>query len=138
MAEVNIEWVGGRKFIGIDSTSHSLVMSSAEEGIGLKPSDLLLLALGGCIGYDVVNILEKRREKVTDFEMSIQAKQDEDPPWTFREVEIKYIFRGQGLSEKSVQRAIDLSQDKYCSVGATLRDTVKITHTFKILEETDS
>ena len=135
MAGVQVKWVGGQKFIGIDSTNHSLVMSSAEEGIGLKPSDLLLLSLGGCTGYDVVSILEKRREKVTDVEMNIQAKQDEDPPWTFREIEIEYIFRGQGLSQKSVQRAIELSEGKYCSVGATLRGTAKITHTFKILEE---
>ena len=135
MADVKVKWAGGRTFIGVDSTSHSLVMSSSEEGIGLKPSDVLLISLGGCTGYDVVNILEKRREKVTGFEMIFQTKRDERPPHTFREIEIEYIFHGHGLTPKSVERAIELSHSKYCSVGATLRDTAKITHTYKILEE---
>lgn len=135
MAGVKVKWIDGGKFVGIDSTMHSLVMSSAKEGIGLKPSDLLLLALGGCTGYDAIIILEKRREKVTGFEINIEARQDEDPPWKFREIEIEYVLRGQGLSEKSVKRAIELAQGKYCSVGATLQETVKITHTVKIVEE---
>jgi putative redox protein len=138
MADVRVKWAGGRTFIGVDSTSHSLVMSSGEEGIGLKPSDVLLISLGGCTGYDVVNILEKRREKVTGFEMTFQTKRDDKPPHTFREIEIEYVFHGHGLTPKSVERAIELSHSKYCSVGATLRGTAKITHTYKIVEEADS
>ena len=135
MSDVNVRWVGGEAFIGIDSTGHSLVMSSKKEGVGVKPSDMLLLALGGCTGFDVVSILQKRKERLTGFEIHIQAKQDDGPPWTFREIHVTYTFRGKGLSEKAVARAIELSEEKYCSVGATLRGTVEITHNYQIVEE---
>jgi len=135
MSKVKVKWVENRQFVGLDSTQHSLVMSPASEGTGLKPSDLLLLGLGGCTGVDVVGILEKQRQAVTGLEIYVEGKQDADPPWTFREIHIEYVLRGRGLSEKAVARAIELSEQKYCSVGATLRSGVQITHSHKIIEE---
>ena len=135
MSQVKVKWVERRLFVGTDSTSHSLVMSSSEEGTGLKPSDLLLLGLGGCTGIDVISILEKQRQEVTSLEIAITGKQDPEPPWTFRRIEIEYLLRGKGLKEKAVRRAIQLSEEKYCSVGATISGVAEIATTFQITEE---
>jgi len=135
MSQVKVKWVEGKQFVGTDSTSHSLVMSSSEEGIGLKPSDLLLLGLGGCTGVDVISILEKQRQKVTVLEITITGEQDPEPPWTFRRIEIEYLLRGKELKEEAVRRAIQLSEEKYCSIGATISSVAKIASSFQIMEE---
>ena len=135
MSQVKVKWIGGKQFVGTDSTSHSLVMSSSEEGTGLKPSDLLLLGLGGCTGYDIIIILEKQRQKITDLEITISGEQDPEPPWTFRRIEIEYLLRGKGLKEEAVRRAIQLSEEKYCSVGATISGVAKMATSFRIMEE---
>ncbi len=135
MSQVKVKWVQGKQFVGTDSTGHSLVMSSSEEGTGLKPSDLLLLGLGGCTGVDVISILEKQRQKVTDLEVMITGEQDPDPPWTFRRIEIEYLLRGEGLKEEAVRRAIQLSEEKYCSVGATISGVAEMASSFQIVEE---
>jgi len=135
MSQVKVKWVDGKQFVGTDGTSHSLVMSSSEEGTGLKPSDLLLLGLGGCTGVDVINSLEKQRQEVTGLEITITGEQDPEPPWTFRRIEIEYLLRGKGLKEEAVRRAIQLSEEKYCSVGATISGVAEISSRFRILEE---
>ncbi len=135
MSKVKVKWVEGRQFVGVDSTKHAIVMSTADDGTGAKPSDLLLLALGGCTGVDVIGILEKQRQPVSGLEIHVEGHQDGDPPWTFREIHIEYVVHGRGLSEKAVARAIELSEQKYCSVGATLRGTVQITHHYRIVED---
>ncbi|HAL62747.1 MAG TPA: osmotically inducible protein OsmC [Chloroflexi bacterium] len=135
MSQVKVKWVQGKQFVGTDSTGHSLVMSSSEEGTGLKPSDLLLLGLGGCTGVDVISILEKQHQKVTDLEVMITGEQDPDPPWTFRRIEIEYLLRGEGLKEEAVRRAIQLSEEKYCSVGATISGVAEMASSFQIVEE---
>lgn len=134
MSQVKVKWVEGRQFVGTDSTSHSLVMSSSEEGTGLKPSDLLLLGLGGCTGLDVISILEKQRQEVADLEITISGEQDPEPPWTFRRIEIEYLLRGKGLKEEAVRRAIQLSEEKYCSVGGTVSGVAEIASSFQIVE----
>ena len=135
MSRVKVQWVEGKQFVGTDSTSHSLVMSSSEEGTGLRPSDLLLLGLGGCIGVDVIIILEKKRQKVTDLEITITGEQEPEPPWTFRRIQIEYLLRGKGLKEQAVRRAIQLSEEKYCSVGATISGVAEMASSFQIMEE---
>ncbi len=135
MSQVKVKWVEGKQFVGTDSTSHSLVMSSSEEGTGLKPSDLLLLGLGGCAGVDVISILEKQRQKVTDLEITITGEQEPEPPWTFRRIEIEYLLRGKELKEEAVRRAIQLSEEKYCSVGATISGVAEMVSSFQIVEE---
>ena len=135
MSEVKVRWVRGEQFVGVDSTKHSLVMSSVGEGIGLKPSDLLLLALGGCTGVDVISILEKERQEVTGLEIKVTGEQDPDPPWTFRDIRVEYEVEGKGLKEEAVRRAIQLSEEKYCSVGATISATAKISSSFWIIEQ---
>ena len=130
-----VKWVESRQFVGIDSTDHSVVMSSPKDGIGMKPSELLLVSLGGCTAYDVVSILEKKRQKLTGLEVAVSAEQDEDPPWTFRKIHLHYTLRGKGLKEKAVQDAIELSEEKYCSVAATLRGMAEIDYEYTIIED---
>jgi putative redox protein len=135
--EVSVKWVEKRQFVGTDSSKHSVVMSSQDEenSTGMKMSELMLVALGGCTSYDVVGILEKKRQKVTGLKVTVTWEQDEDPPWTFRKIHLHYEVRGKGLKEKAVDSAIKLSEEKYCSVGATLRGKAEITHDFVIVED---
>ena len=134
---VQVKWLEKRQFVGIDNTKHSVVMSSDDEenGIGMSPSQLLLVGLGGCTSYDVVEILHKKRQKITNLEVVVTGFQDEDPPWTYRKIHIHYNVTGKKLSEKAVKDAIALSEEKYCSVAATVRGSADITYEFTIREE---
>lgn len=135
MASASVTWAGGKKFLGTDSTRHSVVISTPDEGVGMKPSELLLVALASCTSVDVVEILEKKRVQLKGLEIQASAEQDSDPPWTFRKIHLKYILKGKGLTEKAVEQAIQLSEDKYCSVAATIRAVVQITNEFEIQPE---
>ena len=134
---IQVKWFGKRQFVGIDSGKHSVVMSSQDEDnrTGVKPSELLCIALGGCTGYDVVTILEKKRLVLKAFEIIISAEQEDEPPSTFRHIHLTYRLTGKGLSEKAVADAIELSKTKYCSVGSTISGMAKITSDFEIIEE---
>jgi putative redox protein len=130
-----VQWLSGKRFVGIDSTNHSVVLSSKDEGVGVKPSDMLLIALASCTAVDVVEILSKKRLPLDSMEITTTAEQDADPPWTFRKIDMKFRLSGQGLTEKAVEQAIQLSEEKYCSVAATVRATAKITTAFEIICE---
>mgnify|MGYP001030627958 FL=1 len=132
MSSATVRWAGGKQFIGIDSTRHSVLLSTPDEGVGMKPSELLLVALASCTAVDVVEILTKKRLHLESLEISAEAQQDQDPPWTFRKIHLNYKFKGADLTEKDVQQAIDLSEHKYCSVAATVRGVAEITTSFEI------
>ena len=134
MANAKVTWTSSHTFIGEDSTKHSVVMSSKEDGIGMKASELLLVALGGCSSYDVVSILEKRKKNLRKLQVALTAEQDEEAPWTFRKIHMVYTASGDGLEAKDLEKAIELSEGKYCSVAATLRGEAEITWEH-ILEE---
>ena len=133
MANAIVRRVTGKQFIGIDSTNHSVVLSTAAEGVGVKPSEMLLVALASCTGVDVVEILEKKKINLISLEISATAEQDQDPPWTYRKIHLLYKVKGDGLTEKALQQAIHLSETKYCSVAATIRGVVEITTSYEIL-----
>ena len=133
MSSATVRWIGGKQFVGIDSTKHSVVLSTSEEGTGMKPSELLLVALASCTSVDVVEILVKRRITLKSLEVQVDAEQEKDPPWTFRKIHIKYIVSGENLTEKDISKAIALSEGKYCSVAATLRGKAEITTEYQIL-----
>jgi putative redox protein len=135
MSSSLVKWIGGKQFVGIDSTKHSVVLSSTDEGVGMKPSEMLLVALSSCTAVDIVEILTKKRTPLDFLEISASAEQDADPPWTFRKIHLTYRVRGKGLKEKDVAQAIDLSENKYCSVAATLRGVAEITTSFELLPE---
>jgi putative redox protein len=136
VAHAKVTWFGGRQFVGVDSSKHSVVMSAQDEAnaTGMKPSDLLLVALAGCTAVDVVEILEKKRQDLRGLEINIRGEQDKDPPWTFRRIEIEYVVSGRGLKEKAVADAIQISEEKYCSVSATVRGVAEITTSYRIVE----
>jgi len=135
MAKAKVRWTDSRTFIGVDSTDHSVVMSSKDDKIGMKPSDLLLISLGACSSYDVVGILEKKKVKLEKLEVQITAEQESDAPWMFTDIHLKFILAGDGLDAKNVEKAIELSEGKYCSVAATLKGNAKITTDFVIEEK---
>ena len=137
MSSTTVQWLSGKRFVGIDSTNHSVVLSSKDEGIGVKPSDMLLIALASCTAVDVVEILAKKRMPLDSLEIITNGEQDADPPWTFRKIHLKYRISGQGLTEKAVEQAIQLSEEKYCSVAATIRGVAEITTEFEIIKEGD-
>jgi len=134
MGTATVKWIGGKQFVGIDSTQHSVVLSTPDEGVGIKPSELLLIAVAACSAVDVVEILEKKRMPLTRLEISATGDQDQDPPWTFRKIHVHYRVSGRNLTEKAVAQAIQLSEEKYCSVAATIRATAEIITEFEIIE----
>ncbi|GAB4571346.1 MAG: OsmC family protein [Anaerolineae bacterium] len=136
MAQVQVKWVQNQQFIGVDSTRHSVVMSGTgpEDGIGMKPSELLLVALGGCTAYDVVNILGKKRQHLTDLQIRVDGEQMPDPPWRFVKIHVHYVVTGYNLNPEAVAQAIQLSEEKYCSVSATVAQFAEITYDYEIIE----
>jgi putative redox protein len=136
MPDVELTWTQNLQFVGTDSTQHAIVLSSSDEenGTGVKPSDLLLLALGGCTAVDVVEILRKKRQRLSGLTIRVSGEQDADPPWIFRRIHTVYEVRGHELSAKAVEHAVTLSEEKYCSVRATLEGNVELTHEVRILE----
>lgn len=133
MGTATVRWLSGKKFIGTDSTNHSVVISTPDEGIGMKPSELLLVALASCTAVDVVEILHKKRVELTGLEISASGEQDADPPWTFRKVHLVYRLRGKGLTCDAAEMAVRLSEEKYCSVSSTVRGMAEITTEIIIL-----
>lgn len=136
MGQAEVIWLQNQQFVGIDSTRHSVVLSGTgpEDGVGMKPSELLLVALGGCTAYDVVNILSKKRQKLTDLRILVSGEQDSDPPWVFRKIHVHYRLVGRSLDPEAVRQAIDLSKHKYCSVSATVSGSAEITTDFEVIE----
>ncbi|HNT54796.1 MAG TPA: OsmC family protein [Anaerolineaceae bacterium] len=133
MANATVRWIGGKQFVGTDSTRHSVVISTPDEGVGMKPSELLLVALASCTAVDVVEILHKKRLTLSSLEIQANAEQDPEPPWAFRKIQVHYILHGAGLTETAVSQAIQLSEEKYCSVAATVRGVAEVHTSFEIV-----
>jgi putative redox protein len=137
VAEAIVKWTGRGQFVATDSTKHSLVISTQDEEnrTGLKPSELLLIALGGCTGVDVVSILKKGRHNLTGLEIELTAEQDPEPPWTFRKIHLEYRLSGRGLSRRAIERAIKLSEEKYCSVRATISGIAEVSSGYTLVQD---
>lgn len=130
-SKVFLNWDERELFTVRDSSGHRIDVNM---GRGFGSSDLLSAALIGCSSYDVVEILRKQRQELIQLEVSAEAVQDEDPPWRFRKIHIHYRAVGRGLDPQKVEKAIRLSEGKYCSVYATLREVIEITHGFEVVE----
>jgi putative redox protein len=124
----------GRQFVAQPGTGHALVIDDADGHSGAKPIELALLALGGCTAFDVINILRKKRQYVSGYEIELHAEQNPEPPTYFTRVEIRHRLRGK-IDPEAVKAAIHLSETKYCAVGAMVSKTAKIETTFEILPE---
>ncbi len=134
MGKVRIVWVEEEQFVATDSSRHAVVLSTQDEanGTGMKPSELLLIALAGCTAIDVVRILKKQRQPLEGLVIEVQGEQDQDPPFGYRHISMTYRLQGEGLAEKAVARAIELSKTKYCSVAATIEAPVGIEYRYVI------
>lgn len=134
-----VTWLQKLQFVGTDSTKHSVVISGPDEanGVGMKPSELLLLSLASCTAYDVANILQKKRKRLTELRVEVEGQQQSEPPWPFKRIHLHYVVGGDDISARDVAKAIELSHEKYCSVSATLRPVVELTHDFEVVGSGD-
>ena len=135
MVTTTVHWIKDRHFLGIDSNNHSVVLSGQKEGVGVSPSETLLIALASCSSVDVVEILEKKRKKLTLLEVTTNGERNPDPPWAYQKIHVHYRLGGQGLTDKAVSQAIQLSQEKYCSVAATVSGVAEITYDYEIVTD---
>lgn len=108
--------------------------SSGNQVRNVSASDLLPMSLMGCSVHDVIEILIKQRQDIREIKLSADSTQDESPPWKFRKIHLQYQISGKGIDAEKVRRAIELSEEKYCAVYATLRDVVELTHDFEVVE----
>jgi putative redox protein len=128
-----IHWGGDDFFIGISPSGHAVTMDlRSERSTAAGPMELLLIALGGCTGVDVVSILEKKRMKVLEYRVEVKGEARTEFPKGFKKLEVRHILRGEGLTEEAVKQAVTLSEEKYCSVAATLRGSAEIVTSFEI------
>jgi putative redox protein len=131
-----IRYAGDDFFVAVPPTGHALTLEmNGQRSSAASPLELLLVALGGCTAADVVSILRKKREVVTEYRVEVQGVRREEYPKSFRRIEVRHILHGRGLSEKSVSEAIRLSDEKYCGVSATLRPTAEIVTSYEIHEQ---
>ncbi len=138
MSKATIKYNGGLQFVGEADSRHAVVMDAEEKfggrDSGARPMELLLMGIGGCSGMDIVSILRKKREQVTNLEINVEGKMAEDYPHKYTQIDIEYVVTGKNLSDEAVKRAIQLSMDKYCSVKATLEGAAKINFSYRIIE----
>jgi putative redox protein len=134
--DVTLRHIQGVTFIGKGNSNHWVMMDGKPDfggsEAGSSPKELLLIALAGCTSNDVLPILKKKRVEVSDFTVNIHAEEREEHPRIFTSVHVEYVFYGDSIKEQDVERAIELSTTKYCSVSAIIAASVKITHSYKI------
>jgi len=128
---VHLHWNPTGQFTLSDNDNHQIVMKKPK---GVKPSDLMAMALIGCSSYDVVEILGKQKQDLQQLRVTAESTQDNDPPWRFRKIHIHYQAIGKGIDPEKLRKAIQISEEKYCSVYATLKDAIEITHDFEVVE----
>lgn len=135
MPTATVKWVDGLQFVGTDEGGHSVVLSGDDRQEGVRPSEMLLVALASCSAVDVVEIMKKKRKPLSKLDIVISGERDPDPPWPYRKIKVDYTARGRGLTQKALGQAIQLSTEKYCSVAATVGGVADIQTDFTILPE---
>ncbi len=137
--KAKVTWLDGRAFVGESGSGHAVVMDGAPgsggRNIGFRPMEMLLLGLGGCTAFDVVMILEKGREKITSCEVELEAERAEEDPKVFTHVKMIYRLKGKNLKPAAVERAINLSAEKYCSASIMFGKTAKLEHKWTVEED---
>ena len=129
---VSIKWDQGLSFDGRSGSGHTLRLDGKGNVTGFSPMELLLMGLAGCTGMDVIDILRKKQQAVSAFEVKVSGIQCKEHPKVYTDIEIEYVVRGQNIDPKAVERAIELSQTKYCSAQAMLSKAAKIRSTYRI------
>ena len=134
MQTATVKWIGEQKFLGVSPSGHAVALDSDRESNKAPgPMELLLVALGACTATDVVIILEKKRQKLDALEVIASGERAADPPTVWTKLELLYRLRGR-LDEAAVKHAIELSEEKYCSVAAMLKKTATLTYRYEILK----
>ena len=127
------------QFTGTATSGHMLGMDADNDAggnnKGFRPMELLLVGFGGCSGMDAISILRKKRQEVTGLEINIRGERADSHPRVYKEIHIEYVVKGRGIKKEAVERAIALSLEKYCSVGATLAKTGTIIHSYRVVDE---
>jgi len=133
--KTTIHYAGDEFFIGTSPSGHAQVIDAkGERKSAASPLELLLIAVGACTAVDVISILQKKRQDVTDYKIEVTAERREEYPRSFTKIYVHHIVYGRNVSAQAVERAIQLSDEKYCSVAATIRPTAEIVTSFKIVE----
>ena len=135
--KARITWVEARTFVGEAGSGHAVVLGTAHgEGAkpGPSPMEMVLIGTGGCTAWDVVHILEKGREAIDGCRVEIDADRAGEDPKVFTRIHMHFVLRGRGLDPRKVERAIDLSVEKYCSASAMRGKTAAMSHDYEIVE----
>jgi putative redox protein len=136
--KVCVKWLDHMSFVGETGSGHSVVMDGAPDfggrDLAPRPMEMLLLGLGGCTAFDVVMILKKARQSVTDCRVEVEAERAETEPKVFTRIHVHYVVTGRDVQARHVERAVKLSAEKYCSASVMLGATAEITHDFQVLE----
>jgi putative redox protein len=135
--KARVKWVEDATFVGESGSGHAVVMDgppdSGGRNLGIRPMEMLLIGMGGCTAFDVVLILRKARQPVTDCVVEIEAERAETVPKVFTRIHVHFIVTGAGLSDKQVARAVQLSAEKYCSASIMLGKAAEITHDYEVV-----
>jgi putative redox protein len=135
---VRIKWIDNMTFVGEAGSGHAVIMDGPPDhggrNLATRPMEMVLMGLGGCTAFDIMNILKKARQVVTGCEVNVEAERADGIPAVFTRIHVHYVVRGQGLVDKLVQRAVELSAEKYCSVTVMLAKSVAITHDYEVIE----
>jgi putative redox protein len=137
--QATVKWMDGAMFIGESGSGHSVVMDGPEDlggrNMGFRPMEMLLLGTGGCAVYDVMSMLKKSRQKVTDCRVEVQAERADAVPAVFTSINLHFVVTGVALKENQVKRAVELSAEKYCSASIMLAaGGVEVTHSHELQE----
>ena len=139
MSKAKVTYVNGMQFVGEADSGHAIVMDGTPDvggrNTGLRPTELLLIGIGGCSGMDIVSILKKKKQDVKGVEINVDGRKADSYPQKFTEIQLEFVITGRNISEEAVKRAVQLSMEKYCSVKATLEGSAKINYSYKIIEE---
>ena len=140
--KARIKWVEDVTFMGESGSGHSVVMDGPPEhggrNLGIRPMEMMLLGMGGCTAFDVMHILKRSRQSVTNCVVELDAERAETEPKVFTKIHVHFIVTGQGLKENQVKRAVELSAEKYCSASILMaRAGVEISHDFEIMDDSE-
>lgn len=136
--KARIKWIEGVSFAGQSESGHTVVMDGPPDAggknLGVRPMEMLLLGMGGCTAFDVMHILRKSRQPVSDCVAEIDAERADTDPKVFTKIHVHFIVKGQGLDPRRVEQAIKLSAEKYCSASIMLGKVADVSHDFEIQE----
>lgn len=138
MMEACVKWVDGVLFVGETGSGHAVVIDGPPDhggrNMGARPMEMILLGVGGCSSFDVVQILQKGRNDITDCRVEISAERVDEVPAVFSKIHLHFVVSGRNLKTSTVERAVKLSAEKYCSASIMLGKVVDITHDFEVIE----